>query len=92
MPKVIMDYYSFLKKIEETANMTEFQFYFSNDLLRRKFDIIYHRMKVQPFCIKKSNDQKSYDFSTVEEMAEAKIFNGKSLREEWDHVVFTSIY
>ena len=87
-----MDYYSFLKIIEDTVNMTEFHFYFSNDLLRRKHEIICHRMRVKPFCIKRYNDQKSYEFSTVDDMSEAKIFNGKSLRDKWNYVVFTSIY
>ena len=83
-------YSDFIDQINGKKIMAETGFYFSDDRWRTPYLLICHRMMIQPI-LSRAGLRKEYRFSTAEEMGEAKIFNGKSLKEKWDKVVLFPI-
>ena len=83
-------YSDFIDQINGKKIMAETCFYFSDDPWKKTYLLICHRMMIQPILIR-AGLRKEYRFNTAEEMGEAKIFHGKSLKEKWDQVVLFPI-
>lgn len=83
------EYEEFLELITNQT-MGIWVFYFSDDLKRIRYEIGTFKMKIVPYWIKSHrilSKNKTWEFNNPEEMLEAKLFDGKSLKERWDKVV-----
>ena len=87
----ITSYSEFLSRINETKNITEISFRFSDDPWRTRYLIICHRMMHPPIVVTRGFSRRRHRFFTAEELGEARIFKGKSLKEKWDKVIFVPL-
>ena len=80
-----MDYDSFLNKISHTITR-EWAFFFTDDPQKKTHTMHWHQMAITPYHL----DNK-YDFSNAKDMLEAKVFDGKSIKDRWNEIVSISI-
>ena len=65
--------------------------YFNDDPFKRKYEIGTFKKLVYPYWIKDKWNHKKYEYlydSGVQELTNHKVFNGKSLIDRWENVVF----
>ena len=89
----------FVKSLEERMQPRTWVFYFKDDMSKKEYEIFTFKMLGDPYqIIDKSNDKKfeyhyyypEKGFSGAEMLANDKVFDGKTLKQIWNSVVFIS--
>ena len=86
-----MDWTFFFHQLAVGVNINETCFYFSDDPSEREHYLGYLPQFDRPYWVGYCDIEGGCDFKTAEELVNAPTFNGKSLKERWDHVVICSI-
>ena len=86
-----MDWEFFLRELTVGVNIDETCFYFSDDPNEEEHYLGYLPQYDKPYWVGYCDIDGGCDFDTAEELVQAKIFNGKSLKERWNRVVICSI-
>ena len=87
-----MDYNTFFSLFDEKhKNIDETCFYFKNDPDEIVHYIGYLPEFASPYWIGYCDVDGGCDFKTAKELFEAPVFDGRSLKDRWDDVVFVSI-
>ncbi len=90
---------AFVKNLEERMHPMTWIFYFKDDVHRKEYEIFTFKMLGNPYQIIDKYNNKKYEYhyyypekgcSGAEVLANDKVFDGKSLKERWDSVVFIS--
>lgn len=86
-----MDWDFFYKQLEAGHNIDETCFYFSDDAEEEVHYIGFIAKYECPYWAGYCDIPNGCEFSTAEELVNAPIYNGMSLKERWDKVVITEI-
>ena len=89
-----MTYYQFLDLFEKGIGVDETTFYFKDDIKKSEHYIGYllnGPLPQTPYWAGYCDLPDGFDCKTAKELFEAKIFNGKSIKDRWDDIIITSI-
>ena len=86
-----MDWDLFLRQLTVGMNINETCFYFSDDPNEEEHYLGYLPQFDKPYWVGYCDVDGGCEFDTAEELVQAKIFDGKSLKERWSCVVICSI-
>ena len=86
-----MDWDYFYKQLEAGVNIDETCFYFSDGPDDDEHYLGYIPEFEKPYWVGYCDIEDGCVFDSAKELVDAKIFDGKSLRERWDKVVIVSI-
>lgn len=86
-----MDWDFFFRQLTAGMNIDETCFYFSDDPNEEGHYLGYLPQYDKPYWVGYCDVDGGFEFDTAEELVQAKIFNGKSLKERWSRVVICSI-
>ena len=86
-----LDYDYFFKQLKAGASINETCFYFADDPHESDHYIGYLPQYEEPYWVGDCDLPEGCEYSTAEELTEAKIFDGKSLKERWNNVRIVSI-
>ena len=73
------------------ANIDETAFYFKDDPDEQEHFIGYLPQYDFPYWVGLCDIKNGCDYATAKELFEAKIFDGKSIKERWDDIVLFQI-
>ena len=85
------DYYLFMKQLEAGESIDETCFYFTDDPTESEHYVGYLPQYEKPYWVGYCDIPDGTEFYSAKELVDAKIFDGKSLRERWDDVCIVSI-
>ena len=63
-------------------------YFFLDDPDKKKYEIGCFKMLIVPYWILDINEGVRYEFHEATKLLEAELFNGRSLKERWNNVVF----
>lgn len=86
-----MDWNFFFRQLEAGINIDETCFYFADDPSKNEHYLGYLPQYEKPYWVGYCDIEDGCEFDCAEELVNAKIFDGKSLRERWNTVVICSI-
>lgn len=86
-----LDYDFFFLHLKAGASIDVTCFYFSDDPKEDEHYIGFQAEYEKPYWVDFCDVSDGCEFGTAEELVEAKIFNGKSLKERWPFVRFVNI-
>ncbi len=86
-----LDFNYFMRQIESVMNVNEICFYFDDDPKEEEHYLGCHSEDICSYWVGYCDIEGGADFETVEELVNAPIFNGKSLKERWENVRICSI-
>ncbi len=86
-----MEWNYFFRQLEAGRNIDETCFVFADDPEHEQHYLGYLPTFEKPYWVGYCDIKDGCEFLTASELAEAKIFDGKSLRERWNSVVILSI-
>ena len=86
-----LDFEFFLRQLKTGIHVDESCFYFSDDIDKAEHHIGFLPQPEQPYLADCCDIPDGIAFQTAEELVDAKIYQGKSLRERWDCVRFINI-
>ena len=86
-----MDWDFFFRELTVGVNIDETGFYFSDDPNEEEHYLGYLPQYDKPYWVGYCDIVGGCDFKTAEEMVNAPIFDGKSLKDRWSCVVICSI-
>ena len=89
--KELLDYDFFYKQLSAGIMIDETCFYFKDDPAKEEHYLGYLPQYDKPYWVGYCDIPDGTEFFTAEELVNAKIFNGSSLKERWDHVRIISI-
>ena len=81
----------FFKQLKAGMCIDESCFYFSDDAKKDEHYVGFLPQYEKPYWVGYCDIPDGTEFRTAEELVNAKIFQGKSLKEKWDTVRFVSI-
>ncbi len=87
-----LDYNYFFKQLKEGISIDETCFYFVDDPEESEHYLGFLPEYEKPYWVGYCDTPDGCEYDTAEELVEAKIFNGKSLKERWDNVRIISIW
>ncbi len=87
----ILDYDFFYKQLSAGIMIDETCFYFNDDPEEEEHYLGYLPQYDKPYWVGYCDIPDGTEFSTAEELVNAKIFNGRSLKERWNNVRIISI-
>lgn len=86
-----LDYKIFMQQLELGECINEFCFYFDNDSEMIEHILGYDSDRENPYWVGICDMGKGMSFSTAEQLVDAPIYNGKSLKQRWSNVRINSI-
>ena len=86
-----LDFDYFLKQLEIGANIGETNFYFSDDAANMSRWLGFTKGFEKPYWVGYCDIPDGTEFQTAEELVNARIYDGKSLKERWEKVRIFSI-
>jgi len=86
-----LDYELFFLHLKDGVSIDETCFYFSDDPKEDEHYIGFQSEYEKPYWVGFCDVPDGCEFDTAEELAEAKIFGGKSLKERWPFVRIVTI-
>jgi hypothetical protein len=86
-----LDYEYFFQQLKAGDSGDETCFYFSDDPKEDEHYIGFLSEYEKPYWVGFCDVENGCEFDTAEELVEAKIFNGKSLKERWPFVRIVNI-
>jgi len=86
-----LDYEFFFRLLQAGVSADGTCFYFSDDLKEDEHYIGYQTEYEKPYWVGYCDVPDGCEFDTAEELVEAKVFDGKSLKERWPFVRIVSI-
>ena len=88
-----VEYSDFMRSFDMGKNMYEISFYFSDDKYSKEHMIGYQTKYEQekPYWIGVCDIINGCEFSSAEELLTAKVFDGKSMLDRWDEIIFFDI-
>ncbi len=89
MMELNFDY--FFRQLKAGLNIDETRFYFRDDPEEEEHYLGYCRGYPKPYWIGYCDIKDGADFWTAEELVNAPIFNGKSLKDKWEYVCICGI-
>lgn len=84
--------WNFFEQLKLGENIDETCFYFCDDPQEEEHYIGFLPKFEQPYWAGYCDVENGCEFSTAEELANAKIYKGKSLKERWESVRIVSIW
>lgn len=87
-----LDFDYFFKQLEYGEYIDETNFFFIDDPNEYDHYLGYIPQHEKPYWIGYCDVPDGCDFFTAEELVNAKVFDGKSLKERWDKVRIVNIY
>jgi len=81
-----LDFNYFFRQLKEGINIDETCFYFDDDPTEEEHYLGYVADSVNPYWIGYCDVKDGAEFKTAEELVNAPIFNGKSIKERWKSV------
>ncbi|WP_312072266.1 hypothetical protein [Anaerotignum propionicum] len=86
-----LDYDYFFRQLKGGVSINETCFYFMDDPQESDHYIGYLPEYEEPYWVGYCDIPDGCEYRSAEELLEAKIFDGKSLRERWSNVCIVSI-
>jgi len=86
-----LDFNYFFKQLSAGVSIDETCFYFRDDPKKAEHYIDFLPENETPYWVGYCDIPDGCEFYTAEELVDAKIFNGKSLKEKWCNVHIVSI-
>ena len=86
-----LEYDYFFRQLKAGVSINETCFYFMDDPQESDHYIGYLPKYEEPYWVGYCDIPDGCDYRSAEELLEAKIFDGKSLRERWTNVCIVSI-
>ncbi|MCI8992271.1 MAG: hypothetical protein HFG80_06015 [Eubacterium sp.] len=86
-----LDFNYFLRQLKEGVNINETCFYFNDDPAEEEHYLGYVADSANSYWVGYCDVKDGAEFKTAEELVDAPIFNGKSLKERWKNVRICSI-
>jgi hypothetical protein len=86
-----LDYDFYFSHLKAGVSIDETCFYFSDDPKEDEHYIGFQSEYEKPYWVGFCDVEDGCEFNTAEELVEAKIFNGKSLKERWPFVRIVNI-
>ncbi|MDD4564214.1 MAG: hypothetical protein PHE79_01815 [Eubacteriales bacterium] len=87
-----LDFDYFFKQLKAGVSIDETCFYFIDDPMEEEHYLGYLPEYETPYWVGYCDIPDGTDFLTAEELVDAKIFDGKSLKERWENVRIVSIW
>ncbi|OQB11929.1 MAG: hypothetical protein BWY15_02359 [Firmicutes bacterium ADurb.Bin193] len=87
-----LDYDFFFKQLKAGVSIDETCFYFADDMQQSEHYLGFLPQYDKPYWVGYCDIPDGCEFHTAEELVEAKIFDGKSLKERWNTVRIISIW
>lgn len=82
----------FMELLEKGKNIDETEFYFTDGPKDDYHILGYLPQYEKPYCVGYCDAEDGAEFATAEELVNAKIFDGKSLKERWNETRITALY
>lgn len=87
----MLDWPFFVRQLEAGCWIDETCFYFKDDPAEEEHYLGYLPQYEVPYWVGKCDVENGCEFKTAEELVNAPIYYGKSLKELWDKIVIVSI-
>lgn len=87
-----LDYDYFFKQLKAGVSIDETCFYFIDDPQELEHYIGFLPQYEKPYWVGYCDIPNGHEYVSAKDLVEAKIFDGKSLRERWDNVRIVSIW
>jgi hypothetical protein len=86
-----MEWNFFFRQLEAGINIDETCFYFKDDPDKNEHFLGYLPQYEKPYWVGYCDVKDGCEFENANELVDAPIFDGKSLRERWNNTVICSI-
>ena len=88
---MVLDFDYFFRQLKAGVNIDETYFYFIDDGDEKEYYLRYYPKHEKPYLAGGYNMSFGIEFLTAEELVNSKIFNGKSLKDDWTKVHICSV-
>ena len=86
-----ISYEELLEMFREGSGIDETVFYFDDDPKQDEHYIGYLPQYDKPYWAGYCDIENGTEFETADELFNAKIYSGRSMKERWEHLVLTAI-
>lgn len=86
-----LDFDYFFRQLKAAMNIDETCFYFADDSEEEEHYLGYNQGELKPYWVGYCDVKDGVEFKTAEELVNAPIFDGKSLKSRWRDVRICSI-